>query len=191
MKIASLVALFGSAAAFAPGQQTKTSTTSLAAWKDDVVVGITAPVGFFDPMGLSVGKSDVTMDYYRESELKHGRIAMSACLGWFITAGGTHPLFNLSDDPLKAVVELPIAGWIQIILACSGVEWLTEQIKKRPGHVAGDLLGAAYWVDNSDEGWVAYQNKELNNGRLAMLAFMGIYTQDALFGNFGDQIFHQ
>lgn len=191
MKIASLVALFGSAAAFAPVQQVKTSPTSLAAWKDDVVVGITPPVGFFDPMGLSVGQSDVTMEFYREAELKHGRIAMAACLGWFIAAGGTHPLFNLSDDPLKAVVELPIAGWLQITLACGAVEWLTEQIKSRPGYMPGDILGAAYWVDNSDEGWVDYQNKELNNGRLAMLAFMGIYTQDALYGNFGDQIFNQ
>jgi Chlorophyll A-B binding protein len=168
MKLATFVALFGSAAAFAPAQQTKSaSSISLSAWKDDVVVGITAPVGFFDPLGLSNGKNDVQMNYYRESELKHGRIAMAACLGWFITAGGTHPAFggSLSSDPLEAAKQLPLVGWIQFILGCSAVEWLTEKIRERPGYVPGDLLGAAYWVDNSDEGWVQYQNKELNNGR--------------------------
>ena len=26
------------------------------------------------------------------------------------------------------------------------------------GYKAGDVLGAAYWVDDSDGGWVDYQN---------------------------------
>jgi hypothetical protein len=191
MKIAAVFALFSSAAAFAPVQQTKLSTTSLSAWKDDNIIGITAPVGFWDPMGLSVGKSDETMNYYREAELKNGRVAMAACLGWFITAGGTHPAFDgkLSSDPLEAAKELPFVAWLQFILGCGAIEWLGEKIKERPGYVPGDILGASYWVDNSDQGWVDYQNKEINNGRLAMLAFLGILTQDILYGNYGDMIF--
>lgn len=34
--------------------------------------------------------------------------------------------------------------------------------------IAGDLLGAYEFVDNDEQWWVAYQEKELNNGRLAM-----------------------
>jgi Chlorophyll A-B binding protein len=193
MKIAALFALLGSAAAFAPVHQTKISTTALSGWKEETVIGITPPVGFFDPMGLSIGKSDEVMMYYRESELKHGRVAMAACLGWYITAGGVHPAFDssLSSDPLEAAQQLPFVAWIQFILGCGAVEWITEKIKERPGYVPGDILGAAYWVDNSDEGWVDYQNKEITNGRLAMLAFAGILTQDILFGNYGDMIFKQ
>jgi Chlorophyll A-B binding protein len=82
MKLVSLFLIITSVAAFAPAQQSKSSNTALSAWKDDVVVGITAPVGFFDPLGLSAGKSDATMNYYREAELKNGRVAMAACLGW-------------------------------------------------------------------------------------------------------------
>jgi hypothetical protein len=191
MKLATIFALIGSAAAFAPASQTTRATTSVSAWVDETVVGVTAPVGFFDPIGLSKGKSDATMTYYREAELKHGRVSMAACLGWFITAGGVHPAFHssLSSDPLEAAHQLPFVGWLQFIVGCGAIEWLTEKIKERPGYVAGDVLGAAYWVDDSDEGWVGYQNRELNNGRLAMLAFAGIFTQDVLFQNYGDQIF--
>jgi Chlorophyll A-B binding protein len=85
MKIASLFALASTAAAFAPASQTRTST-ALAGWKDEMVVGILPPVGFFDPLGLSKNKDDDMMNYYREAELKNGRVAMAACLGWFVTA---------------------------------------------------------------------------------------------------------
>lgn len=193
MKLASVIAgsaLVASASAFVPSVGPR-SATSLSAWVDETVVGVTPPVGFFDPLGLSRGKSDEVMQLYREAELKHGRVAMAACLGWFITAGGVHPAFNsaLSSDPLKAAQELPLVGWVQFVLGVGAFEWLGQQIQKRPGYQAGDWLGAAYWVDDSDEGWVDYQNKELNNGRLAMLAFMGIFVQDLYFGDYGDEIF--
>lgn len=191
MKSAILLAMVGSAVAFAPSSQQTQKTTSLAAWKDETVIGITAPMGFFDPIGLSSGKDDKTMNMYREAELKHGRVAMAACLGWYLNAAGVHPAFNssLSNNPLQAAKELPAVGWLQFVLGCGAVEWLAEKIKERPGYVPGDLLGAAYWVDNTDEGWVDYQNKEINNGRLAMVAFMGIITQDIYYGNYGDMIF--
>lgn len=193
MKLTSITGsiLLASASAFAPSSQISDRSSVLNAWKDDTVVGITPPVGFFDPLGLSVGKSDEIMNAYREAELKHGRVAMAACLGWYITASGVHPAFDstLSSDPLKAATQLPLVGWLQFIIGCGAIEWLGQQIKSRPGYKPGDILGAAYWVDDSDEGWVDYQNKELNNGRLAMLAFMGIYFQDLKFGEYGDQIF--
>ena len=181
--------LHTNSAAFAPTQTAPTST-KLSAWVDDTVVGVTPPAGFFDPLGLSKGKDDKTMKYYREAELKHGRVSMAACLGWYLNSAGVHPAFNsaLSNDPLKAMVELPAVGWLQFVLGCGAIEWLGSQIKDRPGYEPGDLLGAAYWVDNSDEGWVDYQNKEINNGRLAMVAIAGIVTQDALYGNYGDMV---
>jgi len=179
------------ASAFAPVQQRVASSSRLNAWLDENVVGVVPPAGFFDPLGFSKNKDDRTLRYYRESELKHGRVAMAACLGWFITAGGVHPAFNseLSSDPLEAMQQLPFVGWLQFILGCGAIEWLAEQIKQRPGYKPGDLLGAAYWVDDSDEGWVDYQNREITNGRLAMLAFAGVFVQDLKFHEYGDLIF--
>mmetsp|Transcript_30323 Transcript_30323/g.60226 ORF Transcript_30323/g.60226 Transcript_30323/m.60226 type:complete len:200 (+) Transcript_30323:251-850(+) len=193
LRIIAFLALLSSTAAFTPPTTSPVRTTSLsalAAWRDDAL-GAIPPVGYFDPLGLSNGKDDATMNLYREAELKHGRVAMAACLGWYVTAAGVHPAFNsqLSSDPLKAMKELPLVGWLQFVLGCGAIEWMAWQIKKRPGYKPGDILGAAEWVDDTDEGWVDYQTKELQNGRLAMLAISGIFVQDLFFGKYGDAVF--
>lgn len=146
-------ALAATTTAFAPVQQQRSSSVRLNAWINEKV-GIVAPTNFFDPLGLSKNKSDQVMKHYRESELKHGRVAMAACLGWYLTAGGVHPAFDskLSSDPIEAMTQLPLLGWMQIVFACGAVEWLAEKIKERPGYEPGDLPGSAYWVDNSDAG---------------------------------------
>lgn len=44
--------------------------------------GILPPTGFFDPAGLSRMKTPAQLKYAREAELKHGRVAMLAALGF-------------------------------------------------------------------------------------------------------------
>merc|ERR1712073_170545 len=51
-------------------------------------IGVQAPVGYWDPLGLSKdGDADV-FRRRRESEIKHGRIAMIASLGYIVTGMG-------------------------------------------------------------------------------------------------------
>ena len=133
------------------------------------------------------------MTTFREAELKHGRQAMAACLGWIVQPS-FHPLakdchISHPEDPLKTLYELPPAGAFQIIVFIGFLEFLGLQIKKNELYSPGDLLGASELVDNTDAGWVDYQQKELNNGRLAMVAIMGFWMQDLLFGNAGDMLF--
>ena len=45
--------------------------------------------GFFDPFGLSKGKDEETLRWYRAAELKHGRISMLATLGIFVQGYNT------------------------------------------------------------------------------------------------------
>ncbi len=40
------------------------------------LVGSSAPLGFFDPLGFSKKADAATLAKFRESELKHGRVAM-------------------------------------------------------------------------------------------------------------------
>ena len=73
MKLAVLTALVASAAAFAPAKQAASSTSALAAFKDEL--GAQAPLGYFDPLGVMEGKDGAEFARLRALELKHGRIA--------------------------------------------------------------------------------------------------------------------
>merc|ERR1719238_2612171 len=61
--------------------------------------GVTGPLGFFDPLGFCSAE-DVTegkIKFYREVELKHGRVGMLAALG-FVVGENFHPLFGGDID---------------------------------------------------------------------------------------------
>merc|ERR1719437_317397 len=79
--------LLGSAAAFAPAQTGKAST-SLSAFEDEL--GVQPPLGFWDPFGLLNGADQERFDRLRYVEIKHGRIGMLAFLGQIVTRGGIH-----------------------------------------------------------------------------------------------------
>ena len=59
-------------------QQASNSALSMAAQD---MVGSSPPLGFFDPIGFSKGPEE-RLNEYRESELKHGRTAMLAVVGF-------------------------------------------------------------------------------------------------------------
>ena len=47
-----------------------------------IVLGVNSPAGYFDPLGLA--KDQETFDQYRASELKHGRVAQLAVIGYIV-----------------------------------------------------------------------------------------------------------
>merc|ERR1719333_1794935 len=55
--------------------------------------GIVAPLGFFDPLGVSAGVPEGRLLFYREAELKHGRVCMLAILGLIV--GDRHDFFPI------------------------------------------------------------------------------------------------
>jgi len=79
---------------------TKAKDTKVGGYYDKPVeewAGVTEPLGFFDPGNWMRGKSEGTQRFYREVELKHGRLSMLAALG-FLVGEQYHPLFGGDID---------------------------------------------------------------------------------------------
>jgi len=182
--------------------------------KDLLKAGQTAPVGFWDPAGFSTYTSEGRMLFFREAEIKHGRVCMLATLG-IIVGENFHPLFGGDkwDGPATQlfpfVKEVPLdAFWpLACIQTFALINWL--EVKKSFPTLDGTAFSGLWFMDNtSPEPFVAksgripgdlgfdplglkpktekdlleLQNKELNNGRLAMLAAAGIIAQEVTTG---------
>merc|ERR1719203_1710027 len=154
-------------------------------------LGVQAPVGFWDPLGYTADGDIEAFKRRRATELKHGRISMLACMGYITPelglkfGGKLSPSMGLKfqDIPngLKALSVVPALGWAQILAYCAFCEVSQEQ---SPGTAAYD--GDFGWkVLTSDDPEV--KNKklaaEIANGRLAMMAIIGMFFQDGLTGS--------
>merc|ERR1712032_1226974 len=156
-------------------------------------LGVQAPVGFFDPLGLSSDGDTDTFKRRRETELKHGRISMLAAMGYITPElvgkfpGLLSPTQGLkfADVPngLKALAVVPAAGWFQILLymsycEVSGISQRTDVKYGKPGDFDFKVLTA-----DDPESLKRKLSAELANGRLAMMAIIGMFFQDGLTGS--------
>lgn len=187
-----IAALMASASAFTtvPARRTTTSL-SMNSMKD--LPGISAPLGFFDPLGFSTKADEATIAKYRESELKHGRVAMLAVLG-ILTQERFHPFYSgkLSGDPLTAFGQTPPIGFVQIIAFIGLLEYTFAMAAKSKGYVAGDYYGISARIPDKDvEAWKGFQTRELNNGRAAMFGIMGELAHSGLTGKGPIQLFFE
>jgi light-harvesting complex I chlorophyll a/b binding protein 1 len=148
--------------------------------------------GFIQPPSWEEVEGIPTLYWMRESELKHGRIAMLAVVGWIATDFGVRfpfEQFSTSAIPSSYVAHdtLVEQGTMAVMLLAIGlVEFCTGAVlvdvaKGESDREAGDFTFGNSWIkDKSKEEQDTMKLKELNNGRLAMLAFGGIATQTAL-----------
>uniref|UniRef100_A0A6S8UZ87 Plastid light harvesting protein n=2 Tax=Chaetoceros debilis TaxID=122233 RepID=A0A6S8UZ87_9STRA len=188
IKATLLAAMIGSAAAFAPAQQTQ-ATTGLAASELDDGIGAVAPLGYFDPLGYI--SDEETFTRYRAVERKHGRIAMMAMLGTFVHNNGwtfdgylspsTGLKFSDIDSGINGLFQVPAAGLAQIILFCGFVEltwWPASDLSGDYGVRLGTLND---WEEQPSK-YYRQKNAELNNGRAAMMGIMGNMVAEVLTG---------
>merc|ERR1719472_226942 len=108
--------------------------------------GVTAPLGFFDPAGFC-SADDVTegkIKFYREVELKHGRVGMLAALG-FLVGENFHPLFggNIDVPAYLAFQETPLQTfWPAVVIAIAIPEVFSVFTFETPALFSGGPLGA-------------------------------------------------
>merc|ERR1719387_2040946 len=95
------------------------------------MAGVTAPLGFFDPVGFTTSfdadrqthmNEQGKLFFYREVELKHGRVAMLASLG-FVVGEQFHPLFgsNIDVPSYVAFQQTPLQNFWPAVVAAIAV----------------------------------------------------------------------
>jgi len=157
-------------------------------------LGVQAPFGFWDPAGMSKDGDALAFRRRRETELKHGRVAMLACMGYITPEYFKFPGYCASNLPfsdipngLAALSKVPGAGWLQIFLFIGTIEkWFYKfDASRAPGDFEnGGVLGApngSRMVDGPAK--TRKLNSEIANGRLAMMAITGMFFQDGLTGS--------
>eukprot|EP00403_Amphidinium_massartii_P023855 CAMPEP_0178399296 /NCGR_PEP_ID=MMETSP0689_2-20121128/15208_1 /TAXON_ID=160604 /ORGANISM="Amphidinium massartii, Strain CS-259" /LENGTH=343 /DNA_ID=CAMNT_0020020071 /DNA_START=127 /DNA_END=1154 /DNA_ORIENTATION=+ len=182
-------------------QRSSTAVVARPAYDASKEIGACDPLLLWDPIGFCTeGCTKEDFDRRRAVELKHGRICMFATIGmvWPDIFGKwdgdlSYSLgLKFSDIPsgLGAITAVPIAGWVQILFFAGLIE---TQLFKDPS-LGGFGVGAAgaepgnfgtgYWgrkiKDPAERR--AKLTTELNNGRLAMVAFTGMALQNYLTG---------
>jgi len=154
-------------------------------------IGVLSPLGFWDPFEYATSPEQFRR--YREVEIKHGRVAMAATLGYIVQETGLRwPAAVTLDGSLKfsdipngiaAVPVLPGFGWVQIIFLAGVLE--AGPLSQKDDMAPGDLGWSYFGVKYPDGPQKADKlNKELSNGRLAMFGILGMLVEDKLTGSF-------
>ena len=195
MKLVIAALLAGSVAAFAPARVGK-ATSSLNAFESEL--GVQAPLGFFDPLGMLEDVDQERFDRLRYVEVKHGRICQLAFLGQIITRGGTHlpgdidlsgHSFDSFPNGIAAIIgpdAIPLLGVGQIFGFVGFLELFVMKDSANgaePGEFPGDFRNGAIdfgWGIFSDEVKLQKRGIELNNGRAAMMGILGLMVHEKL-----------
>jgi len=150
------------------------------------LIGAIPPAGFFDPAGFAKKATPEKLARYRECEIMHGRFAQMATLGLIVPeklAAGDNwgeDFLGPSNSALSVFEETPVLVGGTILLF-SALETL-RLIQTVPGdRVNAGIEGLGPRPDDPEE-FLEYQLRELQNGRLAMLAFAGIIAQELVNG---------
>ena len=185
MKLAIAALLAGSAAAFAPAQQSRASTTLAVS---ELELGVTEPLGVFDPLGWLETQPE-SFERRRAVERKHGRVAMAAVVGNIVH--NNHIVFDgyisksenlkFSDIPtgVDGIRAVPTAGLLQILVFFALVELAWMPASKYDGD-----YGVGWFGDDikDPEEKVRKLNVEMNNGRAAMLGIFGSMVAEVTTG---------
>lgn len=154
--------------------------------------------GPFDPLNLLEKASEDQVRVWREAELTHGRVGMLAALG-FLVQENFHPLFDgkVTGPAITHIPQIPEFFWFALTLVIGATEayrveqgWqdpgrgtetykLKDAAEYTPGDLGFDPLGLK---PEDPEEFLAMQNRELNNGRLGMIAAAGFLAQELASG---------
>jgi|Transcript_27015 hypothetical protein len=194
MKTAAVLAsLAGAASAFtaAPSASRTSVATKMSVFEDYVGAKDLRGKDFqFDPLKLSESYSPF-VGFFREAELRHGRTAMLAVMGFiatdFVRIPGDMYSFEAIPKTVDAHDILVQSGpmhqllfWISLFDIL--ITYPSIQAMNAGERDAGDF-GLTKFAPKDKAAFDKKRESELLNGRLAMCAIGGIATQTVLTGN--------
>jgi hypothetical protein len=161
--------------------------------------------GYLDPFNMTKTVSPATVRKWRQAEVTHGRLAMGAVIGILVgeaVAGSQYSMLGLSKfasgpaiNHIGQITEAQPTFPVWFLVFWAFEETRTRVFKTARGgfQTNGDIEEGAVIGDigfdplrltkNKDADFIAdLQTKELNNGRLAMFAAIGMLVQEAVSG---------
>jgi len=150
---------------------------------DTGLIGDLDPIGFFDPAGFASRASPEELLRYREVEIMHGRFAQLAVIGILAVekyaADGSFgdDFLAPTGTALEVFSEYPL--WTGLTFGVIAVLETVRLLETQPGARANALiLETGLYKNPGEEKLADYALKELQNGRLAMMAFAGEIAQE-------------
>jgi len=218
--VLALSTMVASAAAFAPASQQSASSTQLAESKADLKAlapKLNPVVPFWDPLGLVESSpwglsEEATIGWLRHAEIKHGRVAMAAFVGYCVQSNFVFPWSTFGGNPPPSIDlsppeqwdAIPMAAQVQIIGFVGFLEWYSEltDIGNGPHYTKGGKPGQfptfdavphsvplnlydpfGYSKNRTEEEKAKGLITEINNGRLAMLGIIGFLAEQKIPGS--------
>merc|ERR1712021_182049 len=153
-------------------------------------LGAQAPLGYFDPLGLLYKASEEEYNDLRTKEIVHGRVSMLAFLGYITTYAGVR---------LPGCEEIP-SGWAALqadwppevafisfatLAVMVGLSYDYSDVYDdvpAPEH-PGDFRNGTdrgNWNRRADEYKMKKRGIELNNGRAAMMGWLGLVVHESM-----------
>jgi hypothetical protein len=180
--------------------------------KEELASALNPMIGYFDPLGLGSADfwsqgNEKTYAFLRHAEIKHGRVAMAAFVGFIVQSNGIHWPFPMTPTfeyaaatPPEQWDALPFEGKMQIIGFVGFLEWWSEfggqhymrggrpgdfpDFKDIPLHKIPPLFDPAGLSKNmSPEKKEKRLLMEINNGRLAQIGIMGFLAAEKVPGS--------
>lgn len=176
-------------------------STATQAFTVNTIAGAVAPLGVFDPLDFAGKADEGTLKRYREAELTHGRVAMLATVGFIVgeAVQGKTALFNgeVVGPAITHLSQVNPIFWLLLTMGIAASETKRAEIGwvepsdvpfDKPGllrstYIPGDLGFDPLGLKPQDpEEFKTLQTKELQNGRLAMIAAAGFMAQELASG---------
>jgi Chlorophyll A-B binding protein len=180
---------------------TKAAAPAKPVFSVDSIPGALPPVGLFDPLGFAAKADEKTLRRYREAEVTHGRVAMLATVGFLVgeAVEGSSFLFDsqISGPGITHLSQVPPLFWVLLTVGIGASEQKRAEIGwvdpakvpvAQPGllredYTPGDIGFDPLNLKPEDPAKLfELQTKELQNGRLAMLAVAGFVAQECVDG---------